>query len=171
MPGHAPTPPVFELEGEYSAWTHKWTHDLAAFDDIGVMIAQDGKRVFVPYSEEAFPNDYRLRVVNLEDGSLVSDIALDWFYVPRLIGFTDPIGFQVVNNSGFTRSIAGRYMVSGKSGINLLFVWKDGVEFYEIEMPAGITAEGYVGMSYDGKYIIMKGSGALKTKLVCFEGD
>ena len=132
------------------------------------MIACDGKRVVVPYSEEAFPHDYRLRIINLEDGSLVFDIETDWFLVPRLIGFTDPIGFQVVNNFGFTRSIAGRYMVSGKSDINSLFVWKDGVEFYEIEMPTGITAEGFIGMSYDGKYIIMKDAGA---KLVCFEGS
>ena len=162
-----PPPPVLELEGEFTAWTHKWTHELAPLQDISIMIASDGKRVLLPYSEEAFPNDLRLRLVNLEDGSLVSDISNEWYTLVSAWYQPDMLDFQKVQCSSFARSIFGRYVVSCKKDINSLFVWRDGVEFYEIEMPAGINIETCIGMSYEGKYILLLDG----VKLVCFEGS
>ena len=165
-------PPVFELEGDYSTWTHKWTHDPPSTYRRAVLIASDAGMVIFPYAISG--GDNRIRLINLQDGSVISDTNIPelWNTYPIYDPDTQMI-FQRMGTQDWVGSVLGKYMVTRKSGAvayTSFFVWKDGVEIARVDMPAGTEPSDYSLMSYDGKYIIME-DGATSRKLVCFEGS
>ena len=167
-----PPPPVLELEGNYTTWIHKWTHDPPTTYRSTVFIASDAGMVIFPYAISS--GDNRIRLINLQDGSVISDTNIPelWDTYPVYDADTQMI-FQRIGSQNWVGSILGKYMVTRKADATKwtsFFVWKDGVEIARVDMPAGTEPTDYFLMSYNGKYIIIE-DGISNRKLVCFEGD